>query len=70
MYSLNRVSTVSGQDHAVGEGTDAEAAAYVQLNVDGRPVCGAALDHDTVSAPLKAVLSAINRAHSLCAQAA
>ncbi len=69
-HSGQRVNVVDYTEHAVGEGTNAEAAAYVQLNVDGRRVSGAALDHDTVSAPLKAVLSAINRAHCLRAQAA
>jgi 2-isopropylmalate synthase len=42
--------------------TAAEAAAYVQLNIDGRRVSGAALDHDTVSASLLAVIAALNRA--------
>ena len=36
----------------------------MQLNVGGVRVSGAALDHDTVSASLKAVLSALNRAHN------
>jgi len=50
------------QEHAIGAGTDAEAAAYVLLDVDGRAVPGAAIDRDTVSASLRAVLSALNRA--------
>ncbi|MDH5573340.1 MAG: hypothetical protein OEY89_16375, partial [Gammaproteobacteria bacterium] len=33
----------------------------VLLNVDGQRIAGAALDHDTISASLKAVLSALNR---------
>jgi len=69
-HSGQRVSVVDYTEHAIGEGTDAEAAAYVQLNVDGQRVCGAALDHDTVSAPLKAVLAALNRARERQAQAA
>ncbi|MES9903102.1 MAG: alpha-isopropylmalate synthase regulatory domain-containing protein, partial [Sedimenticola sp.] len=52
---------VDYSEHAIGEGTDAEAAAYIQLNIDGVRVSGVAFDHDTVSASLKAVLSAINR---------
>jgi 2-isopropylmalate synthase len=56
------VVVVDYSEHAVGEGTDAEAAAYVQLNIDGRRVSGAALDHDTVSASLMAVMAALNRA--------
>ncbi len=62
-HSAQQVNVVDYAEHAVGEGTDAEAAAYVQLNVGGARVSGAALDHDTVSASLKAVLSALNRAH-------
>ena len=65
-----RINVVDSTEHAIGEGTDAEAAAYVQLNVDGQRVSGAALDHDTVSAPLKAVLSALNRARRSQARAA
>ena len=56
------VNVVDYSEHAIGPGTNAEAAAYVQLNVDGHRVGGAAFDHDTVSASLKAVLSALNRA--------
>jgi 2-isopropylmalate synthase len=33
----------------------------VQLNIGGQRVSGVAFDHDTVSASLKAVLSALNR---------
>lgn len=50
------------QEHAIGEGTDAEAVAYVQLHLDGAPVAGAAIERDTVAAALKAVLAALNRA--------
>ena len=65
-----RVSVVDYSEHAVGGGTDAEAVAYVQLNVDGRRFCGAAFDRDTVSASLNAVLSALNRAALSSARAA
>jgi len=34
------------------------------LNVNGQRVSGAAMDHDTVSASMRAVLSAYNRAVS------
>lgn len=57
-----QVHVVDYSEHAVGAGTDALAAAYVQLNVGGRRVAGVGLDRDTLSAPLKAVLAAINRA--------
>ncbi len=56
------VSIVDYSEHAVGAGTDAEAVAYVRINVDGKRASGAAFDHDTVSASMKAVLAATVRA--------
>ncbi len=61
-HSGRQINVVDYSEHAIGAGTDAEAAAYVQLNINGQRFSGAALDHDTVSASLKAVLSALNRA--------
>ncbi|MBS0309254.1 MAG: 2-isopropylmalate synthase [Proteobacteria bacterium] len=61
-YSGRKINVVDYSEHAIGAGTDAEAAAYVQLNIDGQRFSGAAFDHDTVSASLKAVLSALNKA--------
>ncbi|TPW17079.1 MAG: 2-isopropylmalate synthase [Halothiobacillaceae bacterium] len=60
-YSGQQLHLVDFVEHAIGEGADAEAAAYVQLNVDGQRLLGAAMDRDTVSAAIKAVLSALNR---------
>jgi 2-isopropylmalate synthase len=57
-----QIHVVDYNEHAIGAGTGAEAVAYVQLNIDGQRVAGVAMDHDTVSASLKAVLSACNRA--------
>ncbi|MEW8278051.1 MAG: 2-isopropylmalate synthase [Candidatus Thiodiazotropha sp.] len=51
-------------EHAIGEGTDAEAVAYVQLEVDGRRISGAAFDHDSLSASLKSLISALNLAQN------
>jgi 2-isopropylmalate synthase len=65
-----QIDVVDYAEHAVEEGTDAEAAAYVQLHVDGQRVCGASLDRDTVNASLKAVISALNRTLAGRAQAA
>ncbi|MCK0767714.1 2-isopropylmalate synthase [Chromohalobacter canadensis] len=56
------VSVVDYSEHALGEGSDAVAIAFVQLNVGGQRISGMAEDGDTVSASLKAVLSALNRA--------
>jgi len=69
-HSGQAVQIVDYSEHATGEGTDADAAGYVQLNIDGSRVSGAAIDGDTVSASLKAVVSAINRAWQAQAPAA
>ena len=60
-HGRNRIAVVDYSEHAIGAGTNAEAIAYVQLNIDGQRVSGVARDHDTVSASMKAVLSAWNR---------
>ena len=57
----NRINVIDYSEHALGEGTAAEAVAYVQVNVDGQRSAGAAFDRDTVSASMRAVLAAINR---------
>ena len=69
-YGGQQLNVVDYSEHAIGSGTDAEAIAYVQLNIDGQRVAGAALDRDTVSASLRAVLSALNRARLKRAEAA
>ncbi len=60
-HSGQRVSVVDYSEHAIGEGTHAEAVSYVQVSVDGIRASGVGFDHDTVSSSLKALLSAINR---------
>lgn len=48
-------------EHAVGKGTDVNAAAYVECrSADGRTVFGVGLDADVATASLQAVLSAAN----------
>ena len=58
----NQVSIVDYSEHGIGEGTSAEAVAYVQVRVDGQRTAGAGFDRDTVSASMHAVLTALNRA--------
>jgi len=60
-HSGQSIAVVDYNEHAVSAGTDAVAAAYVQLNIDGQRIGGAALSHDTVSASLMAVIAALNR---------
>jgi len=60
-HSGQQVNVVDYSEHAMDEGTDAEAVAYVHLNIDGQRIIGVAFDQDTISASLKAVLSALNQ---------
>jgi 2-isopropylmalate synthase len=43
-------------------GSDAQAAAYVECEAGGRTCWGVGIDTNTVTASLRAVLSAVNRA--------
>jgi 2-isopropylmalate synthase len=49
-------------EHALSAGSDAQAAAYVECEVGGRILWGVGIDTNTVTASLRAVLSAANRA--------
>jgi len=48
--------------HTLSASESASAAAYVELEVDGRRLWGVGIDADTSTASLKAVVSAVNRA--------
>jgi 2-isopropylmalate synthase len=48
-------------EHALTEGTDAQAAAYVECEIGGQVYWGVGIDTNTVSASMRAVLSAVNR---------
>ena len=56
------VDVVDYREHAVKSGAGATAAAYVEANVDGKPLFGVGIDANIVSASLSAVISAVNRA--------
>lgn len=49
-------------EHTLSAGGDAQAAAYVELQVDGERLWGVGIDGDISTASLKAVVSAVNRA--------
>jgi 2-isopropylmalate synthase len=49
-------------EHALAQGSEAHAVAYVQLEAEGRRTCGVGLHEDIVLASLRAVVSAANRA--------
>ncbi|MNJ73093.1 2-isopropylmalate synthase [compost metagenome] len=56
-------------EHAIGAGTNAKAAAYIELRVaGGRAVHGVGIDENITTASFKALFSALNR--SLSQQAA
>ncbi|WP_354640265.1 2-isopropylmalate synthase [Kitasatospora camelliae] len=48
-------------EHALSEGGDAQAAAYVECAVEGKVLWGVGIDANTVLASLKALVSAVNR---------
>ena len=56
------VSIVDYQEHAITAGSDADAAAYVECEVNGTPVHGAGIASSISVASLRAVVSAVNRA--------
>jgi 2-isopropylmalate synthase len=49
------------QEHALTSGGDAQAAAYVEVEVGDVTVWGVGIDANIVSASIKAVTSAVNR---------
>jgi 2-isopropylmalate synthase len=49
-------------EHAMSAGGDAQAAAYVELHVDGERLWGVGIDGDIATASLKAIVSGVNRA--------
>jgi len=56
-----RVRVLDYAEHALSSGGDAQAAAYVECDVDGEPRWGVGVDANIVTASLKAVASAVNR---------
>ena len=52
-------------EHAIGTGSDATAAAYVEVDTGGRyTTWGVGLHESIVSASLRAVVSTVNRMHA------
>ncbi|NIE81096.1 2-isopropylmalate synthase [Asaia sp. As-1742] len=57
------LDVVDYQEHAMGRGTDARAAAYVECRTaEGRAVFGAGIDPEVATASVRALLSAANNA--------
>ncbi|MDT5029933.1 MAG: 2-isopropylmalate synthase [Actinoplanes sp.] len=57
-----RVRVLDYAEHALSSGGDAQAAAYVECEVGDTTVWGVGLDANIVTASIKAVTSAVNRA--------
>ena len=57
------LEVVDYTEHAIGQGADAQAAAYVECaRPDGSTVCGVGIDEDVATASVRAILSAANGA--------
>lgn len=60
---MDRFTFVDYKEHAISDGSDSMAVAYIQLrDHDGNDVFGVGIDHNINLAPLRGILSAINRA--------
>ncbi|WP_285666428.1 2-isopropylmalate synthase [Actinorhabdospora filicis] len=57
-----QVEVLDYAEHAMAAGGDAQAAAYVECAVDGTVFWGAGVDGNIVTASMRAVASAVNRA--------
>ena len=56
------VRVLDYSEHALTAGRDAEAAAYLEIEVGDRVLWGVGVSESIVSASLRAVISALNRA--------
>ncbi len=59
-YTGNRLRVLNYAEHALSAGTQADAIAYLELDVNGVSHVGVATSQDTVSSMLKATLVALN----------
>ena len=63
---MDKFTFVDYKEHAIRSGSDSKAVAYIQLRAkDGRDVFGVGISHNISLAPLRGILSAINRAKRL-----
>ncbi|MGJ8647676.1 MAG: 2-isopropylmalate synthase [Marinomonas colpomeniae] len=56
-----RIDIIQYQEHALTVGSDSQAIAYVQVNIDGDRFNGVAIDNDIVSASIQALLASVNQ---------
>ena len=63
---MDRFTFVDYKEHAIKRGSDSKAVAYIQLRTkDGKDVFGVGTSHNISLAPLRGIISAINRAKRL-----
>ncbi len=63
---MDRFTFVDYKEHAIKSGSDSKAVAYIHLRTkDGKDVFGVGISHNISLAPLRGILSAINRAKRL-----
>lgn len=55
------INVIDYNEHALTKGTNAQAITFISININGQRVSGVSMDHDTVSASMKAIISALNR---------
>ena len=59
---MDRFTFVDYAEHAINKGSDSMAVAYIHLkDADGKDIFGVGIDHNINLAPLRGILSAINR---------
>ena len=64
------VRVLNYAEHAIGEGANAKAIAYVELRVDDAQVCyGVGVDANIVSASLRAIISGVQRVPAVAEEA-
>ena len=56
------IEIVHYDQHALGEGSDAKAVAYVQAKINGQRYCGIAKNRDVLSASFDAILACVGQA--------
>ncbi len=62
------ISIVHYDQHALGEGSDAQAVAYVQVKIGPTKYCGIARDNDVLNASFNAILSCVAQAGVMAAR--
>jgi 2-isopropylmalate synthase len=56
------VRVLDYHEHALSAGSDARAAAYLECEIGGQVLWGVGVDTNTVTASMRAIISAVNRA--------